>query len=182
MRKPLTAAPQQGYGARTVPARTLDVMTTAILVLTLIVLLAVVLAVGAVAALALLLRRRLREMRHLPDLGRRFVTRHEEARVTGISHEGGGVTLHVASGDVQTMVLDEGGAPDHVTAGAARTSSWRIPATARLSEQQAGSVQALLAEATPVRIVSSGVVGLAGPVATGWRLEASNGLVLSSGL
>jgi hypothetical protein len=55
------------------------------------------------------------------------------------------------------------------------------PVAVRLSETQAGAVEALLTEATPVRVVSSGVVGLAGPVATGWRLEARNGSVLASG-
>lgn len=144
-------------------------------------LLAVVVAAAGATALALVLRRRLRELRHLPDLGRHFVTRHEQARVTGISHEGGGLTLHLASAEVETMVLDESGTPDHVTGGGAGTSRWRIPASAGLSAQQAGSVEALLTDATPVRVVSSGVVGLAGPVATGWRLEAGNGLVLSSG-
>jgi hypothetical protein len=154
-------------------------MTTAILVLTLLVLLAVGLALTAVAALALMARRRLRELRHLPDLGRHYVTRHEQARVTGISREGGGLTLHLASAEVQTMVLDESGTPDHVTDGVPGTSQWRIPAAARLSAQQAGSVEALVTDATPGRVVSSGVVGLAGPVATSWRLEAGNGLVLS---
>ncbi|MEI5671891.1 MULTISPECIES: hypothetical protein [unclassified Nocardioides] len=146
------------------------------------VLLAVALAAAGVAAASLVLRRRLGELRHLPDLGRHFVTRHEGARVTGISHDEGGVTLLVASEEVQTMVLDESGTPDHVSGGGPGTSRWRIPGTARLSDAQAGSVEALLTEATPVRVVSSGVVGLAGPVATGWRLEARNGLVLSSGL
>ncbi|TIC81902.1 hypothetical protein [Nocardioides sp. GY 10127] len=142
-------------------------------------LLAVAALAAAGTALALVLARRLGEMRHLPDLGRKFVTSHEHGRVTDISAERGGLTLHVASDEVQTMVLDEQGAPDHVSGGGAATSAWRIPAESRLTPEQRRVVQQLVADKVPVRVVSSGVVSLTGPVATGWRLEAGNGLVLS---
>ncbi|MCL8024186.1 hypothetical protein [Nocardioides bruguierae] len=151
----------------------------ALVVAAFLALLAVAALAAAGTALALVLRRRLAEMRHLPDLGRHFVTSHEHGRVTDISSEGGGMTLHVAADEVQTMVMDEQGAPDHVSGGGAGTSAWRIPAQAHLSPEQRRVVQQLVADRVPVRVVSSGVVGLGGPVAQGWRLEAGNGLVLS---
>lgn len=144
-----------------------------------VALIAVAAAAAAATALTLTLRRRLAELRHLPDLGRRFVTRHEHGRLTGVTHDEHGVVLHLASADVHTVVLDELGTPDHMTTGMG-TSQWRIPRAALDAERLEG-LEALVAHSVPVRVVVSGVVGLAGPVPSSWRLVARNGLVVSAG-
>ncbi|MFT4082712.1 MAG: hypothetical protein QM638_09010 [Nocardioides sp.] len=142
-------------------------------------LLAVAAAAASLTAAGLVLRHRLGELRHLPDLGRRYVTRHEGGRVTGISRDEQGLVIHLLADDVQTMVLDEDGAPDHVVDGHAGVSQWRIPAAA-LGPERTHALESLLADGTPVRAVASGVIGLAGPMTMSWRLEAGNGLVVST--
>ncbi len=137
-------------------------------------------AAAAVTSLSLMARRRLSELQHLPDLGRRFVTHHEHGRVVRVTEGQGHLVVHLASEQVQTIVMDEAGAPDHMTAGAAETSSWRM-STARLTPPQVAALKEKLTTDDEVTVVSSGVVALTGPVERSWRLTSSNGLVVSSG-
>ncbi|MDT9592347.1 hypothetical protein RDV89_04675 [Nocardioides zeae] len=134
-------------------------------------------AAAAAAAALTVLRRRLGELRHLPDLGRRFVTHHDRAHVTAVREEGDHLVVDVASEQVQTVVLDEAGAPDHVGEEHVATSQWRMP-TGRLSQDERGRVRRLLAADPEVNVVAEGVVGLAGPVEQSWQLRTANGLVL----
>lgn len=136
---------------------------------------------AALGALALVVRRRLQELRHLPDLGRPFVTTHEDGRLVALGRTpSGDVVLEVTSGSRQTVVLDEQGAPDHVSAGGPTTSSWPVTGSAAADAEQLLPLDALLHEQVPVRVVSEGVVTLTGPATTAWRLEAANGLVVTS--
>lgn len=139
------------------------------------------LGAAAVGALALVLRRRLKEIRHLPDLGRRFVTTHEDARLVALRRSSiGDVLLDISSGSRQTVVLDEDGSPDHVSASGPTTSSWAVAGSAAAQSDQLGPLNVLVTDQVPVRVVSEGVVTLAGPLTTSWRLEADNGLMLTS--
>lgn len=136
---------------------------------------------AAVAALALVLRRRLAELRHLPDLGRAFVTTHEEGRLVSVRRgPTGDVVLEVSSGSRQTVVLDDDGAPDHVSAGGATTSFWVVSGSADADADRVLPLSELIRDGVPVRVVSEGVVTLTGPLTTAWRLEAANGLLLAS--
>lgn len=135
----------------------------------------------AVGSLAVVLNRRLRELRHLPDLGRTYVTNHEDGLVTGLLRDGSGyVVLQVTSAARQTIVLDEDGAPDHVTSGGAAISQWRIPESLDTEPEVLQRIEALFVDKVPVRLVSEGIVALSGPAVSGWRLEADNGLILTS--
>lgn len=135
---------------------------------------------AAATGVALVLRRRLREMRYLPDLGRRVVTHHERARVTAVTADGGAVVLHVAADDIQRIVLDEFGAPDQIDTGRMGVSTWRIPRAA-LRPEQVQQLERLSTDGGPIHVVSDAVVGLAGPVETGWRLNADNGTEIRAG-
>ncbi len=139
------------------------------------------LGVAALGSLALVVRRRLKQLTHLPDLGRPYVTHHEDGIVTGLLHDAAGnLVLEVAAGARQTVVMDEQGAPDHVTSAGATTSRWRLPGSAGAGAEDLGRFEALRREHVPVRLVSEGVVALTGPMMTSWRLEADNGLVVQS--
>ncbi|HEY1133232.1 MAG TPA: hypothetical protein VGE77_01525 [Nocardioides sp.] len=137
-------------------------------------------AAAAVTSLALMARRRLGELQHLPDLGRKFVTHHEHGRVMRVVEGEGHLEVHLASEQVQTVALDEAGAPDHMTAGAAETSRWRM-STSRLTPPQVAALKERLTAESEITVVSSGVVALTGPVEKAWRLTSSDGLVISSG-
>jgi len=138
-------------------------------------------AATAVAALALVLRRRLLELRHLPDLGRPYVVHHEDALVTGLLRDGhGDVVLEVVSGGHQTVVLDEDGIPDRVASGGASSTRWRLPGSAHADVEDLLRLDALLTEQVPVRLVCEGVVALTGPELRAWRLEAANGVVVGA--
>ena len=146
-----------------------------------IALLVIALGAAAVGALALTVRRRLAELQHLPDLGRPFVTNHEDGLVTGLSRDGGGnLVLEVTSEVQQTIVLDEQGAPEHMSAGGAAILQLPIPGSAAVAPDVLDRIEALFAQKVPVRLVSEGVVTLTGPVPNKWRLEAEDGLVVSS--
>jgi hypothetical protein len=142
-----------------------------------------IIAVGAAAvgSLALMLRRRLAELKHLPDLGRPYVTNHEGGRVTNLLRDrSGNVVLEVASDARQTIVMDENGAPEHMTAGGAAIVKLPIPGSAAAEPEVLSRLQSLCTEQVPVRVVSEGLVALAGPVLSTWRLETEDGLVVTS--
>jgi hypothetical protein len=142
-----------------------------------------IIAVGAAAvgSLALMLRRRLAELRHLPDLGRPYVTNHEGGRVTNLLRDrSGNVVLEVASDARQTIVMDENGAPEHMTAGGAAIVQLPIPGSAAAEPEVLSRLQSLCAEQVPVRLISEGLVSLTGPVLSTWRLETEDGLVVTS--
>lgn len=142
-------------------------------------LLAVAVAGAAATALALVVRRRLGELRHLPDLGRRYVTHLDHGTVTQLSEGPGELTVHLSCTSGQTIVLDESGAPDHVTSGAPDLTRWRL-STARLRPEQLARLRAMLAPGTDASVVASGVVQLAGPVQREWRLTTPDGLSVSA--
>lgn len=142
-----------------------------------------VIALGAVAvgSLALMVRRRLAELRHLPDLGRPFVTNHEDGLVTGfLRDDNGNVVLEVTSEAQQTIVLDDSGAPDHMSAGGTAILKLPIPGSVAVAPDILHRLEALCTQKVPVRLVSEGVVALSGPVPSKWRLEAEDGLIVSS--
>ena len=142
-----------------------------------------IIAVGAAAvgSLALMLRRRLAELKHLPDLGRPYVTNHEGGRVTNLLRDrSGNVVLEVASDARQTIVMGENGGPEHMTAGGAAIVQLPIPGSAAAEPEVLSRLQSLCTEQVPVRVVSEGLVALTGPVLSTWRLETEDGLVVTS--
>jgi hypothetical protein len=146
-----------------------------------VALLIIALGAAAVGALALMLRRRLAELRHLPDLGRAYVTNHEDGLVTGMLRDGAGnVVLEVTSEAQQTIMMDENGAPDHMTAGGAAIVQLPIPGSADAEPEVLHRLEDLFTQKVPVRLESRGMVGLTGPMLNAWRLEAEDGLVVSS--
>lgn len=146
-----------------------------------IALLIIALGTAAVGALALMLRRRLAELRHLPDLGRPYVTNHEDGMVTALSRDdAGNVVLEVTSEARQTIVLDENGSPEHMTAGGTTVLQLPIPGTSDAGPEVVQRLEALFSQKVPVRLESRGVVALTGPVLNTWRLEAEDGLVVTS--
>jgi len=146
-----------------------------------IALLIIALGAAAVGALALMLRRRLAELRHLPDLGRAYVTNHEDGLVTGMLRDGAGnVVLEVTSEAQQTIMMDENGAPEHMTAGGATIVQLPIPGTADAGPEVLHRLEDLFTQKVPVRLESRGMVGLTGPMLNTWRLEAEDGLVVTS--
>jgi len=145
-----------------------------------VALLVIALGVAAIGALALVLRRRLAELRHLPDLGRPFVTSHEDGVVTGLLRDAAGnLVLEVASDARQTVVLDESGAPDHVSAAGATVVQLPIPGSSDPEPEALFHLEMLVSQRVPVRLVSEGVIALTGPVLVKWRLEAEDGLVVT---
>jgi hypothetical protein len=156
-------------------------MATVLQVAGAIALLIVAAGAAAVGALALVLRRRLAELKHLPDLGRPFVTNHEGGLVTGLLRDGGGnVVLEVTSDARQTIVLDEDGAPDHMSAGGSAVLQLPIPGSSAAEPEVMHRLESLFTHKVPVRLISEGVVALSGPVLSKWRLEAEDGLVVTS--
>src|SRR5689334_3143573 len=156
-------------------------MATVLQVAGAIALLIVAAGAAAVGALAMVLRRRLAELKHLPDLGRGFVTNHEGGLVTGLLRDGGGnVVLEVTSDARQTIVLDEDGAPDHMSAGGSAVLQLPIPGSSAAEPEVLHRLESLFTHQVPVRLVSEGVVALSGPVLSKWRLEAEDGLVVTS--
>jgi hypothetical protein len=148
-----------------------------------VALLVIAAGAAAVGALALVLRRRLAELKHLPDLGRPFVTNHEAGLVTGLVRDvGGNVVLEVTSEARQTIVMDEDGAPEHISAGGSGVVQLPIPGSSVAEPEVLHRLEALLTQKVPVRLVSEGVVALSGPVLRKWRLEAKDGLVLTNRL
>jgi hypothetical protein len=146
-----------------------------------VALLVIALGAAAVGGLALVLRRRLAELKYLPDLGRPYLTDHEDGRVTGLLRDGtGNLVLEVTSGARQTVVLDENGSPEHIEAGGASVVQLPLPGSADAEPEVLRQLEALREDKVPVRLVSRGVVALAGPVQTTWRLEAASGLVVTS--
>jgi hypothetical protein len=146
-----------------------------------VALLVIALGAAAVGALALMLRRRLAELRHLPDLGRPYVTNHEDGMVTALSRDGvGNVVLEVTSEARQTIVLDENGSPEHMTAGGTTVLQLPIPGSSDAGPEVVQRLEALFSQQVPVRLESRGVVALTGPVLSTWRLEAEDGLVVTS--
>jgi hypothetical protein len=143
-------------------------------------LLIIALGAASVGALALMLRRRLAELRHLPDLGRMYVTNHEDGLVTGLLRDGvGNVVLEVTSEAQQTIMMDENGAPEHMTAGGATMVHLPIPGSADAGPEVLHRLEDLFIQQVPVRLESRGMVGLTGPMLDSWRLEAEDGLVVS---
>jgi hypothetical protein len=156
-------------------------LDTAVQVAGAVALLLIAFGAAAVGGLALVLRRRLAELRHLPDLGRSYVTNHEDGRVTAISRDGAGnVVLEVSSQARQTIVMDDDGAPEHMDAGGAAIVQLPIPGSAGAEPEVVERLEALFTSKVPVRLVSEGMVALTGPVLKTWRLEAEDGLVVTS--
>jgi hypothetical protein len=146
-----------------------------------VALLIIATAAAALGALALTLRRRLAELQHLPDLGRPYVTNHENGTVTALSRDDlGNVVLEVTSEARQTIVLDENGAPEHMTAGGMTVVQLPIPGSAEAGPEVVHRLESLFTDKVPVRLESRGVVALTGPVLNTWRLEAEDGLVVTS--
>lgn len=146
-----------------------------------VALLVIAVAAAAVGSLALVVRRRLAELKHLPDLGRPFVTNHEDGLVTGLLRDGGGnVVLEVTSEARQTIVMDENGAPEHMSSGGTAVVQLPIPGSAGVEPDVLQRLELLFTKKVPVRLVSEGVVALSGPVPNKWRLEAEDGLVVTS--
>ncbi|MCW2848656.1 MAG: hypothetical protein JWR90_2630 [Marmoricola sp.] len=142
-----------------------------------------VIAFGAAAlgTLALVLRRRLAELKHLPDLGQGFVTHHQPAVVTSVGRaDSGDVMIEISSTSQETMLLDETGAPDQVRQQDGGRSAWRIMGSAGMVPDDLERLRSLQQDQVPVRVVSRGMVALTGPVATSWRLQADNGVVVES--
>lgn len=142
-----------------------------------VALLALAFAAASVAAAALVVRRRLGELQHLPDLGRRFVTRYEQARIVGLTRDGRGVSIVVDSDQVSTVVLDEQGTPDHIAPSVAGTSRWHVDG---LDVEHLARLQGTAAEHGQVTVMATGMVGLTGPVPVEWRLETADGMVLTA--
>jgi hypothetical protein len=135
---------------------------------------------AAVGALALVLRRRLAELRHLPDLGRPFVTNHEDGLVTSVLRDSAGnLVLEVASEARQTIVMDEGGAPDHMSAAGATIVQLPVPGSSNSEPEVLHVLENLVSQRVPVRLISEGVIALTGPVLVKWRLEAEDGVVVT---
>lgn len=145
-----------------------------------VALLAVAAAAAATTATALVVRRRLGELRHLPDLGRRFVTNHDHGTVTGLSEEPGTLTVHLACEQVQTVVMDESGAPDHLEPASTEPTRWQL-STARLAPEQVRRLKRMLQPGTDASVTVMGTVGIAGPVGRRWRLTTPDGLTISAG-
>ncbi|MBZ5737998.1 hypothetical protein [Nocardioides mangrovi] len=152
-------------------------MTTVFAVIGALALLVLTAAAVCVAAAAVVARRRLRELRHLPDLGRRFETRHEAGHITEITKQGDRISILVDSADVSTTVLDEQGTPDHVGPSHPERSRWQVSG---LSVDHLARLAGTAEAHGDVRVVSTGVVGIAGPVTAEWRLETADGMVLTA--
>jgi hypothetical protein len=156
-------------------------LDTALRIAGAVALLVIALGVAAVGALAMMLRRRLAELRHLPDLGRPYVTNHEGGLVTALSRDSAGnVVLEVTSKERQTIVLDDNGAPEHMTADGATIVQLPVPGSSDAAPEVLDRLEVLFTQNVPVRLESRGVVALTGPVLNSWRLEAADGLVVTS--
>lgn len=156
-------------------------LSTTLQVAGVLALLVIALGAASLGALALVLRRRLGELKHLPDLGQGFVTHHQPAVVTSVGRgDSGDVMIEIASTSQETMLLDETGAPDQVRQQDGGRSAWRIKGSAGMGPDDLARLHGLHLDQVPVRVVSKGVVALTGPVATSWRLQADNGVVVES--
>lgn len=116
-----------------------------------------------------LLRRRRGQLRHLPDLGNRFVTSHDHARITGVAATPDGLVATVTSDASHTVVLNHDGTPEHASTGRTRTFDCAV------SAQHLDELQPLIAAGTPLRITTTGLVALTGQVPTSWRIEPVDG-------
>lgn len=139
------------------------------------------LAALSLLMLALVARRRLRELRHLPDLGRRFVTHHDHVQVRGVVRDpSGDLVLEVSSLASHTVLLDDEGMPDRISAGGPTITRWRVHGSAQLDESVVLALGQLQDQDELPELVSHGVVTLLGPVPLSWCLQAG-GLVVQSG-
>lgn len=124
---------------------------------------------ASVAALSMVLRRRLGELRHLPDLGRRFETHHDGVHLTDITTTADGTVALLATDSARTVVLDESGTPDQVRCEGPGDLKCAVSNTDARRLQHAAEAGAV------VTLTTTGVIGLTGPVCTGWRIQTAPG-------
>jgi hypothetical protein len=131
------------------------------------------------ALLMLAVRRGLRRMPPLDQLGRPFEASHDDVRVAGVRRTGADeVVLDVMYGARRVVLLDEQGAPQSVETTGPATTSRSITGAAALTEEQVAVLQQLNDPVLDVSLVERGLVTLGGPVTQGWELRASNGTVV----
>jgi len=129
--------------------------------------------------LALAVRRGLRRMPPLNQLGCPFEASHDDVRVAGVRRTGDDeVVLDMMYGARRVVLLDEQGAPQSVETTGPATTCRSITGAASLSDEQVEVLQQLRDPVLDVSLVERGTVTLAGPVTRGWELRASNGIVV----
>jgi hypothetical protein len=131
------------------------------------------------ALLMVAVRRGLRRMPPLDQLGRPFEASHDDVSVAGVRRMGADeVVLDVMYGARRVVLLDEQGAPQSVATTGPATTSHSITGAAALTEEQVAVLQQLNDPVLDVSLVERGLVTLGGPVTRGWELRASNGIVV----
>ena len=133
------------------------------------------------ALLALAVRRGLRRMPPLNQLGCPFEATHDDVRVEGVRRTGDDeVVLDMMYGARRVVLLDEQGAPQSVETTGPATTCRSITGAASMIDEQVEVLQQLRDPRLDVSLVERGTVTVGGPVTRGWELRASNGIVVSA--
>lgn len=139
----------------------------------------VVTSLVAAALLAVAVRRGLRRMPPLEQLGRPFEASHDDVRITGVHRAGADeMVLDLMYAARRVVLLDEQGAPQSVEMTGPATTSRTITGAAALSEEQILVLEQLSHPGLDLSLVERGLVTVGGPVTRGWELRASNGIVV----
>jgi hypothetical protein len=169
----LTAATMAATGAA---VRVLEV-AAAVVVGSLAMLAVISLATASLLALAV--RRGLRRMPPIDQLGRPFEASHDDVRVADVRRTGADeVVLDFMYGARRVVLLDEQGAPLSVETTGPATSSRAITGASALSAEQVAVLQQLSDPVLDLSLVERGTVTVGGPVTQRWELRASNGTVV----
>jgi hypothetical protein len=131
------------------------------------------------ALLALAVRRGLRRMPPVDQLGRGFEASHDDVHVASVRRtDDDEVVLDVVYGTRRVVLLDDQGSPQSVETTGPATTVRTIGGASTLSVDQVQALHGLRDPVLDVSLVESGLVTLGGPVAGRWELRASNGTVV----
>jgi hypothetical protein len=134
---------------------------------------------GIATSLALAVRRGLRRMPPIDQVGCAFEASHDDVRVAGVRRTSADeVVLDVTYGARRVILLDEQGAPTSVETTGPATTSHSITGLGALPEDQVDVLLRLDDPVLDLSLVERGLVTLGGPVMHGWELRASNGTVV----
>jgi len=167
-------------------AATMATTGTAVMVLevaaALVVACVAILALTSVVMAALLglaVRRGVRRMPPINQLGCPFEASHDDVRVAGVRRNGDDeVVLDMIYGARRVVLLDEQGAPQSVETTGPATTCRSITGAALLSDEQVEVLQQLRDPVLDVTLVERGTVTVGGTETRGWELRASNGIVV----
>jgi hypothetical protein len=168
-----------GAGALASTGGALEVLeVTAAVVLGCVAVFAATSLVAAVL-LARAVRRGLRRMPPVDQIGRPFEASHDDVHVASVEQtDDDELVIDVVYGTRRVVLLDAQGAPQSVETTGPSTTRRTIVGASALSVEDVEALRQLSDPVLDVSLVEQGLVTLAGPVTGRWELRASNGTVV----